>query len=312
MSERFTRLYSLEQNQYVSASPVIIEAGALLKDNETGNVLAQIKFRSVSEKVIKSISVALKLFDNAGRELSEVAEHTYLDIKLILGGVTGHKKAIILSDSSTRAYKVYVKEIVFSDNSIWNGENVIYEPLPEKKTLAKYLGVELAKFYTKEVGEPAKYVPQKVHDLWLCTCGEYNKNKECNDCDKTYADCIALLDKKVLQEKLNKKRDAKLYKKALKRFESSTASEVKEAIELFKAHPEWKDSEKYINDAEEKLIKIKKRNKVVAISIASAVVILIIIWLLITVSTTVKENKYKEELYKNAMELIVSETIRKR
>ena len=43
MEERYTRLFSLPENLYSAGAPVMIAAGALLKDNQTGKVLAQLK-----------------------------------------------------------------------------------------------------------------------------------------------------------------------------------------------------------------------------------------------------------------------------
>ena len=40
MSERYSKLYVLPENLYAEGSPVIIAAGALLKDNQTGRVVA--------------------------------------------------------------------------------------------------------------------------------------------------------------------------------------------------------------------------------------------------------------------------------
>jgi len=36
MNERYTRVFSLPENLYATGSPVVIAAGALLKDNQTG------------------------------------------------------------------------------------------------------------------------------------------------------------------------------------------------------------------------------------------------------------------------------------
>ena len=47
MSERYARLFSLPENLYQSSSPVMILAGALLKDNQTGGILALMKFKNV-------------------------------------------------------------------------------------------------------------------------------------------------------------------------------------------------------------------------------------------------------------------------
>ena len=43
MSERYSKLSALPENLYSTGAPVIIAAGALLKDNQTGKVLAQLK-----------------------------------------------------------------------------------------------------------------------------------------------------------------------------------------------------------------------------------------------------------------------------
>ena len=45
MSERYAKLSHLPENLYMEGSPVIIAAGALLKDNQTGRVIAQLKLR---------------------------------------------------------------------------------------------------------------------------------------------------------------------------------------------------------------------------------------------------------------------------
>ena len=65
MAERYSRLFTLPENLYTEGSPVIIAAGALLKDNQTGKVLAQLKLRSITEKDIQAVKVRLNLFDTA-------------------------------------------------------------------------------------------------------------------------------------------------------------------------------------------------------------------------------------------------------
>ena len=63
MAERYTRLFSLSENLYASGAPVLIAAGALLKDNQTGKTLAQLKFKSLSEKNIKALKVTIAASD---------------------------------------------------------------------------------------------------------------------------------------------------------------------------------------------------------------------------------------------------------
>ena len=52
MGERYTRLFLLSEQLYIENAPVIIVAGALLKDNKTDNILVQLKFQNIEEKQI--------------------------------------------------------------------------------------------------------------------------------------------------------------------------------------------------------------------------------------------------------------------
>ena len=69
MSERYSRLFSLGENLHTDGLPVVIAAGALLKDNTSGKVLAQIKLRNISDKTIKSVKVRINAIDTAGSAL---------------------------------------------------------------------------------------------------------------------------------------------------------------------------------------------------------------------------------------------------
>lgn len=59
MAERYTRLFATEKNLYVSGSPLVLSAGALLKDNQTESVLAQLKIKNISNKIIKAVKVSV-------------------------------------------------------------------------------------------------------------------------------------------------------------------------------------------------------------------------------------------------------------
>ena len=47
----YQRLYELPKNLYLASSPVIIEAGALLKDEESGSLIAQLKLKALQPSV---------------------------------------------------------------------------------------------------------------------------------------------------------------------------------------------------------------------------------------------------------------------
>ena len=48
MSERFEKLYALQNDLYSDGAPIIVSAGALLKDTETGRIIVQMKYHSLS------------------------------------------------------------------------------------------------------------------------------------------------------------------------------------------------------------------------------------------------------------------------
>ena len=80
MSERYSRLFALPENLYISGSPVVIAAGALLKDNQTGKVIAQLKLRNIGDKTIKAATVSIMPFDTVGNPLGEPIQYQYLDL----------------------------------------------------------------------------------------------------------------------------------------------------------------------------------------------------------------------------------------
>lgn len=74
MAERYQRLFSSEPNLYAEGLPVILVAGALLKDNKTGRLLAQLKFKNISTSAnkIKALQIGIRLFDVAGEVINAI------------------------------------------------------------------------------------------------------------------------------------------------------------------------------------------------------------------------------------------------
>lgn len=187
MSERYLKLFSLEENLYIPGSPVLIAAGALLKDTQTGRILGQLKLQSISDQSIKAATVALVPLDTVGNPLGEPVSYQYLDLKVTRDAYWGSQDPIRFSDPSTRAYTASVKEVIFSDNSIWTAPNSAWKALPAKTTLETQLDdFELATQYRIHFGMDCRYTYQTVEDLWYCPCGSVNHQGEsvCHACQK--------------------------------------------------------------------------------------------------------------------------------
>ena len=95
MSERYTRLFALTSPLYAAGAPVMITAGALLKDNQTGKVLAQLKIQNISDKAIKGvISPDFADGHHWRAALGEPVDFQYLDLNIARDVEFGQKAPI--------------------------------------------------------------------------------------------------------------------------------------------------------------------------------------------------------------------------
>ena len=207
MSERYARLFSLPENLYQPGSPVMILAGALLKDNQTGGILALMKFKNVGTKPIRGLKVRFFPQDLTGIDLDQPLEHQYLDLNAARDGEFGQKEPVAFPNAITRAFRVEVYQVVFADGTLWNQEQSQWSPMPPLQALETALGdKELCKEYQILYGANCRVMPQEDKGLWRCTCGAWNMESEakCHACWKNL-DQLKALD----LEQLKASRDAR-------------------------------------------------------------------------------------------------------
>ena len=128
MSERYSRLFSLPENLYAEGAPVVIAAGVLLKDNQTGQVIAQLKLRNISDCVVNAVKVKINAFDPAGTVLKGVESFSYLDLSVEKDGEFGQKKPIPLPDLTTRSFSVEILSVTHSSGCYIAREKEIAAP----------------------------------------------------------------------------------------------------------------------------------------------------------------------------------------
>ena len=226
MSERYTRVFTYKKDTYAEGSPVIIVAGALLTDNITGNSIAQLKFECLTDKSIKALTVEIISFDTANRPLGNSVKKQYLDLNVNHGEEFGSKNPILLPDNTTRSFEARVTEVIFTDNTVWNGSNSIWEKLPElEHNIIKENDIELKKQFLLKYDITYNNDFKQYKDLWYCPCGAVNKNASCYICG---ADLITLsnidyfalkkeCDERVAAEKAEAERIAEESRKAIER-----------------------------------------------------------------------------------------------
>lgn len=184
MAERFSQLYKLQDNLYISGAPIIISAGSLLMDTETDNVIAQLKFHSISNKIIKAIKISLSAYDISENDLQAVENYQYLDLHITNGQYFGQNKAIVFPEKITRSFAIKNISVIFLDKTYWNWDSSVkMDVLPTQQRLSSYLNnSELEKQYSIITNGQAEYVPSYYSDLWFCTCGEANNGAKCTKC----------------------------------------------------------------------------------------------------------------------------------
>ncbi len=195
MAERYSRVFSLAENLYTEGAPLLLAAGALLKDTQSGKLIAQLKLKAIGPKAIRAATVRLVPLDSADRPLGEALSYDYLDLNAERDAEFGAKNPIPLPQSSARAFTAAVTEVIFADKSTWTGPETPWEPLTAAETPEQALkDAELAKQYRLRFGADTVRMPAEEKDLWFCACGAVNGQAEerCHRCGKAWDELLAL------------------------------------------------------------------------------------------------------------------------
>ena len=269
MGETYTRLYSLPERLYTMGAPVVVAAGALLKDNRNGNIIVQLKIQNIYNKTIKAVTVKVASMDTVGRNLGEETEYRYLDLNVKRNEFFGQQVPIVVPDEQTRSYSVKVTEAVFDDNTVWTG-NEIWEPLEKPDPIEKKIANgELVRQYRIKYGKNSKYLLKQEKDLWFCTYGVINHESELSCCS-------CHIDRKKLEE---------LDMDALK---TECAARLED---------ERKERERKQAEAAVEAKKKQKKIKMIVVGVAAAVAVA-------AVGVVIKDNLNKKKLYNQGLALL--------
>ena len=162
MSERYTKRFTLPQQiaREDLHAPVVVVAGGLLFDNQSGSALAQVKYQNISAKSIKSITVNISAWDSGGTSISGVSAFTYTGLVAAPGAFFGDKVPVIMTDNNAHAFAVDIIAVVFSDGTTWNKHS------QEAANFAKEMGAQAASA-AKEMGAQAATAAKKAPVLLL-------------------------------------------------------------------------------------------------------------------------------------------------
>lgn len=178
-------------------------AGALLRNNERGQILAQLKFRNLSNKSISAIKVKLNTFDAFEQPLDENIEYQYLDLDIKPHSFYLDRRGILLKNANVRNFSVSVSEVMFDDLSIWKSD-AVFEPAPQQRKIADALYKPILEQYVRDIGASATYEPIEYKDIWFCICGRANKSEDdkCYFCRRSKEELLSAYDMELLSKHL--------------------------------------------------------------------------------------------------------------
>jgi hypothetical protein len=205
MTERFEQLQKSASPVYKSGAPVIIAASALLKDTQTGGIIAQIKFQSIDNRTIAAVFADFRAKDISGAVLDGVADFQYLDLNAKRNEHFGAKTAVNMPDNKTRNFAINIKRVIFADKTEWTPPADTAWTSIALHTLTDALESKgLAEQYKRDTIMSAEYAPQVIADLWLCACGNFNRDTEenCFRCRLEKQKAFTAMDKDTLQANL--------------------------------------------------------------------------------------------------------------
>jgi len=274
VSERYTKLFSLEEKLYVEHSPVIISGGVLSRDNDTKNLLIQLKFQNICNKNIKGLKVTITTMDSSEQELDADISKKYLYLDISRNEEFGSDQPIAITNIFVRSFKVNDVEVDFSDNSYWSNNSSEWEPIPNQQLLTEKFSDHAICEYKESFGVKSKYIPTTHKNLWLCSCGAANAKHEsrCFFCNSDFSEML-----NADGEELHNKGS---YNKAVYLLNTEKMKNLKSAQKLFEGISKWKDSKEKAEECEKKYnSKKKKYTKITAFTapIVCAVIVFIVL-----------------------------------
>ena len=244
MAERYTKISESRDLQYAEGTPVVLSASALLADNKNKSLILQLKFRNIEDRIISSLKVAVDGSDAFNTDLFKDFEYQYLDMNAGRGDEFGSKNPVVLPEKDTRNYRIKIMSVGFADGEVMN-LNADFVKLPETEEITSVLSQKGVERYRTFYGADKKVIPLQFKDIWMCGCGTINKNTGdvCCSCGKSFAELKEGLDETLLT-----------YKTAAELAKRESERAYRDAAELLKEIPEYRNAselcEEYLNKAE--------------------------------------------------------------
>lgn len=189
MAERYQRIYSLPPNLYTKDSPIVIRAGALLRDTFLNSVLAQLKIENISNKQLNIVKVEIHSLDTEGNVIDAPIPFSYSGLKILYGENFGTQIPIPLRNTTTAIISVQIKEVLFADGEVWANNGNKLKTIKEQESISSFITNQyaLAAYQRRYRKNHKLYAPIFTDAYWLCTCGSLcmSSSNLCHTCGTT-------------------------------------------------------------------------------------------------------------------------------
>lgn len=116
--DRYSTLWRMPENMYSPDSPVIVRAGAILKDNETNSILIQLKIENISDLIIRSLKINFNLFDIEGNVIQSDINHQYFNVSAGYKDTFGQNSPAVVNNKEICSFEITGIVVMF-DNTNW-------------------------------------------------------------------------------------------------------------------------------------------------------------------------------------------------
>lgn len=292
MSGRYQQLYRVPSNFYLKDCPVIIEAGALLKDTVTGRIISQFKIRNLGDKKIIACKVSIRAFDITGKELEGINDYSYLDLDIDKEDNFGSQTPIYMPDDYTRSIIPCVDQVVFEHELTWDSPGGKWNSVDQHKRrpISDLISdVDLRSQFFLEVGYDAQYAPETYEGLFLCSCGSINlESSPCRNCGKTLEEIRSLSSDDYLSKALRIRLEHERVEKEIREMEEQAEEELRKEAERKKEQ-----------EAVERKAELRKTIKSMAITAGIIIVLCLIIFSAYSLIQYHKEQGVRNQLMEN-------------
>lgn len=228
-NSRFKKLTNITCNTDLIGCGVEFVKGSLLKDTDTGYILAQLKYRNISGQQLNSLYISIKCFDEMGIDLlnGKSFSFAYQDLNVINAQEFADRIPVYLPDIHIRKVEITIEKYMLQNGDVIFANNYESIVLPSiYKDIPLDLKTELARIIPNDLKSGYKTItfPFEYENGWICSCGKYNEADKCVRCKNNKIKQFEIINYNYITNSLND------YKKHLKEEKSIKEIKIKNAL----------------------------------------------------------------------------------